>query len=145
MNSVLRCVAKELSMRIIRRALLPGLLVIYGLGALVHGMLFHPLPVLVEEETPTTIEIPLPSAGPPLPDPAAPDGPPGFPGGMPFGGPRMIKKTVMRVDVVTKMVMEPEVMRDVSVGGLVRLPPGDEHAGELKRTYSGKGPALCPS
>ena len=145
MNSVLRCVEKEPPVDVIvRRALVPVVLLIAGFVALVEGMLFHPIRVLVEEETQTTIEVPLPSLGSPMDEPSPSDGPPEFPRGMPFGGPTFIKKAVTRVDLVPIMISEPDATRDVTVGGLVRL-DSDEHAGELKRTYSGKGPALCPT
>jgi len=131
-------------MRTIRRAIVPALLTIVGVAALVEGMLYHPIPVLIEQETKTTIEVPLPSSGPLMDEPSSPDEPPSFPHGMPFGGPTFIKKTVTRIDLVPIMVSEPEATRDVTVGGLVRL-DSDEHFGELQRTYSGKGPALCPT
>ncbi|MHC4085346.1 MAG: hypothetical protein ACYSWZ_02880 [Planctomycetota bacterium] len=35
---------------------------------------------------------------------------------------------------------EPAIIRDVTVGGLVRLDSGD-----IKRTYSGKPPSACPT
>jgi len=131
-------------MRTIRRAILPALLAIVGVGALLEGMLFHPVSVIIKEETETktTIEIPLMMPpGPSTDEPPSADGPPSFPPGMPFGGPTSIKQTVTRIDpAIIIMVPEPELMRDVSVGGVVRLA-----SGELKRTYSGKGPALCPS
>ena len=122
---------------IIRRALVPALLVIVGAAALVEGVRYHPISVLVEKETPTTIEVPL--VLPPDPTEGNSSSP-----GMPFGGPTFIKKTVTRIDLVAIILSEPDATRDVTVGGLVRLTSGD-HAGELKRTYSGNGPALCPT
>ena len=52
----------------------------------------------------------------------------------------------MRLEKVTEKYVEssdePEwaIIREVTFGGVVRLANGD-----LKRTYSGKPPALCPS
>ena len=118
---------------IVRRAIVPALLAIAGVAALIKGALFHPISVFVEKETTTTIEVPLVlPPGPTAGDPASPGGP--------FGGPTFIKKTITRIDLVPLILSEPDATRDVTVGGLVRLT-----SGELKRTYSGKGPALCPT
>ena len=120
---------------IVRRAILPSLLVIGGLASLIYGAIFHSVPVLEERETKTTIDIPM--AFPP-------EGPPGEvfpPGGVGFGEPPpVLKKVVTRIDLAAIVESEPELTRDVSVGGVALL-----DSGELKRTYSGKGPALCPS
>jgi hypothetical protein len=120
---------------IVRRAILPALLVIGGLASLIYGAMFRSVPVLEERQTKTTIQIPMafPPEGPP--------GEPFPPGGPPFGGPQpFLTKTVTRIDLVTVVESEPELIREVSVGGVALL-----DSGELKRTYSGKGPALCPS
>ena len=122
--------------RIVRRAALPALLVIGGLASLSYGMVFRSVLVLEERETETTIEIP---------GALAPEGPfyQAFPpGDVPFGEqPPVLKKAVTRIDLVPIVESEPELTREVSVGGVVLL-----DSGELKRAYSGdKGPALCPS
>ena len=44
---------------IVRRVILPVTLVIAGLVALVEGVWYHPIPVLVEKETTKTIDVPL--------------------------------------------------------------------------------------
>ena len=120
---------------LVRRAILPALLVIGGLASLIYGAMFRFVPVLEERETKTTIEIP--TAFPPV----GPMGEAFPPGGAPFGGPPpFLKKTVTRIDLDTIVESEPELIREVSVGGVALL-----DSGELKRTYSGKGPALCPS
>jgi hypothetical protein len=119
---------------IIRRAIVPALLLIGGLASLIYGAIFHAVPLLEEHETETTIEVPAEFAPPPEGE-ALP------PGGAPFGEPLVfVKKTVKRVELITTMESEPTVTRDASVGGIEVL-----DSGELKRTYSGKGPALCPS
>ena len=120
---------------IVRRAILPALLLMAGFASLIYGAIFHSAPVLEERETKTTIDIPT----------AFPPGEPlgeAFPsGGGPFGGPPpVLKKTVTRIDLATIVESEPELTREVSVGGVALL-----DSGELKRTYSGTGPALCPS
>jgi hypothetical protein len=128
---------------IVRRAILPAALLIAGLVALVEGVWYHPIPVLIEKETTKTIDVPLPD-GPDMNGPF-PGGRSAFPPGMPFGGPAVVKRTVVQVDLVSLVISEPEVTHDVTIGGLERLTSG-EHAGELKRTYSGgKGPAVCPT
>jgi hypothetical protein len=123
---------------IIRRAIVPVLLAVAGLVAIVEGVLYHPIRVLVETETKKKIDVPLPT-------------PPGLPmngrspRGTPFRRSTVIKKTVTQTELLPLMISEPDATRDVTVGGLERLVSG-EHAGELKRTYSGgKGPALCPT
>jgi hypothetical protein len=117
---------------IIRRAILPVLLLIGGLASIIYGTIFHSALVQMEEETKTTIEVPSQSVplGEALPR-----------GEAPFGGrPQFVKKTVTRIDTVSIVESEPVLTREVTVGGVVRL-----DSGELKRTYSGKGPALCPT
>ena len=76
------------------------LLMAGGVAALVYGVWFHPMPVLVEQETPTTIEVPLLLPGPPLGRGVfARTGRRRFRAGRSAAD--FIKKTVMRVDVVT--------------------------------------------
>jgi len=60
-----------------RRAVLPTLLLLAGTGSLLYGVMFHRLPVLVEEKT-VTIRIPIPS-----PFGAFPPGEPPLPGETP--------------------------------------------------------------
>jgi hypothetical protein len=124
-------------MRAIRRAVLPLLLAIAGIAALVAGVGYHKIPVLVEKETTTTIdEQPMPLPGMLPGEPPPPDAPP---------MPPPIKRTITNIDLVPLTISEPELIRDVSVGGVVRETSG-EYAGKLKRTYSGEaGPALCPT
>jgi hypothetical protein len=118
---------------IIRRAILPALLLIGGLASLIYGTIFHSTPLLEEHETEATIEVPA--------EFTPPGGESLTPGSDPLGNPPLfIKKTVKRVELVTVMEVEPAVMRDASVGGIEVLA-----SGELKRTFSGKGPSLCPS
>lgn len=45
---------------------------------------------------------------------------------------------VDKIDVL--MLSEPKIIREVTIGGLIRLPTG-----MLKRTYSGQSPSLCPT
>jgi hypothetical protein len=145
-------VDKEFPMTTILRAIVPLLLLVAGAAALMKGVLSHPIPVLIESETQKTVEVPnpalpvMPPDGPVPPDgPPSPDGQPPMPPEMPFGMPATIKKTITVPEVVSIMISEPQLIRDVSIGGVRRETTG-EYAGQLKRTYSGEaGPALCPS
>jgi hypothetical protein len=125
-----------------RRAIVPLALVIAGVVALVEGFCYHTIPVVIEKETTKKIDVPVP--GPPMDEAPGPGGP-SFRSGPPFGRPNVIKQTVTEIEFIPLILSEPAATRDVTVGGLVRIASG-EHAGELKRTYSGdKGPALCPT
>jgi hypothetical protein len=122
----------------VRRAIAPLALAITGVVAIVEGVFYHPIRVLVETKTTKKIDVPLPT-------------PPGLTmngrstRGMAFSRPTVVKRTVTQTELVALMISEPETTRDITVGGLERLVAG-EHAGELKRTYSGgKGPAVCPT
>jgi hypothetical protein len=101
------------------------LLFLGAVGSLLYGAIFHP--ITVEEEKEREISIMVPA----LPGPE--ESPPELPPGM-----KMEKVTEKYVESIE----EPEwaIVREVTFGGVVRLANG-----ELKRTYSGKPPALCPS
>jgi hypothetical protein len=112
----------------IRRAVLPVLLVIGGLASLVYGVKFHVVPVLAEEKTEVSIDMPDPLQS-------------SMPGMQSFDEPpRMRKQTVERTVEVTINLSEPALIRDVTVGGVVLNKSGD-----IMRTYSGKPPSLCPT
>ncbi|MGD0654008.1 MAG: hypothetical protein ABSA16_06655 [Thermoguttaceae bacterium] len=116
---------------LVRRGILPGLLIIVGLASLNYGSRFHFVPVLTEQKTEVTIEIPD----------ISPQIPPPFPGDQQFGGPPQIRKqTVQKTEEVAINISEPDLVRDVTVGGVVL-----NKSHELKRTYSGKAPSLCPT
>lgn len=126
----------------IRRAIVPVALLIAGAVALVEGFCYHTIPAVIEKETTKKIDVSLP--GPPMDGPPA-EGGPSFRPGPPFGRPNVIKQTVTEIEFIPLILSEPAVTRDVTVGGLVRIASGD-HAGEIKRTYSGdEGPATCPT
>ena len=131
----------------IRRIVVPALLLVGGSASVWYGVWRRSAPVMAEQEKEVTIEVP--SDFPPMPDAnlppmngIGPNGMPSFPGGSPFDGPpAMVKKTVTQIDQITKTESEPELTREVTVGGVERFA-----SGELKQTYSGdKGPSLCPS
>ena len=130
--------------KIIQRGIMPILLLAGGVAALGYGVKYHIRPVFVEQE----IEISL--APPQLPPMAPGAGPPGFgpppgfggpPGGMsPFGAaPPELQKVKQKV-LVGQDDLELALVRDVTIGGLVLL-----GSGEMKRTYSGQPPSLCPT
>jgi hypothetical protein len=131
---------------VVRRAIVPVALVIAGLVAIVEGVWYHPIAVLVRRETTKSINVPLViPPGPSMDGSFSPGGRSPFPPGMPFGRPASVKRTVTEITWDTLVISEPDATRDVTVGGLERIVSGD-NAGELKRTYSGgKGPALCPT
>ncbi len=121
---------------IIRRAVVPAVLLVGGLASLIYGAIFHAVPVVEDHESETTIEVPAEfSPQPPMGENFAPDG-------APFAAPlRMVKKKVTRVETVAALESEPAAMRDASVGGIELL-----ESGELKRALvSNEGPALCPT
>jgi hypothetical protein len=116
---------------VIKRGILPALFVIGGLGSLIYGAFFHSVPVLEEQKSRTTVDVPIA-----FPSESSP-----FPGGQPFEGPPQFRKQTVE-KTVTNIIneSEPELNRDLSVGGVALI-----DSGKLKRTYSGKAPSLCPT
>jgi hypothetical protein len=116
---------------IIKRGIIPGLLLIVGLASLIYGSRFRFEPVLTERKTEVTIEVL--EAAPQIPGP--------FDDNRQFAGPpQMRKQTVQRTEEVAINLSEPAMIRDVTVGGLTL-----NKLNELKRTYGGKPPTLCPT
>jgi hypothetical protein len=97
-----------------------ALLVLGGAVCLVYGAARHQREVLVDQK----IELP----------PGVATQAPGAPFWAPQGPPAETTRTV------GIGLSEPAMVRDITVGGLVRLEDG-----ELKRTYTGEAPTLCPS
>jgi len=97
-------------------------LVLAGLAQVIYGVGFHTAAVVTEKET---------AAPPPIPGP-----PPGFGFGNrpPPPPPRPLKLLVLADEA------EFVLIREVTFGGVTRL-----ESGELKRTYSGRPPSLCPT
>jgi hypothetical protein len=131
---------------IVRRALLPLLVLSVGVAVLVHGVQQHTAHVFVEKEIEIDL-VPPGFANPGMPPgfggPPGLGGAPGFPGppgGMPaFGAPPPSQKLKQKV-LVGNDEPETAIVRDVTIGGLVLL-----SSGELKRTYTGAPPSLCPT
>jgi hypothetical protein len=128
---------------VIRRALVPGVLLLGGIAMVVYGAASRRLPVweeaLVEEKMTEEQEIEVP-IGPPEPLPPELGGlPPGaMPGGVPpLAGPPMTVKQKILVDVVKKIETERKVdeaeyvvLRELTVGGIALVDPD-----KLMRTY----------
>jgi hypothetical protein len=144
------------------------LLLVIGGGSLLYGSLFHT--AMVEEEGEREISVPvpvLPGLGDVPPAPAgdvatepqqqkpgsddvdpfrtpSADGTPAGNSDNPFENPATLPgiKFEKRTEKIVETREEPEwvIVRDATVGGVMRLANG-----QLKRTYSGKTPALCPT
>lgn len=110
--------------RRILRAITPILLLAIGIGLLVYGVRGHRVPVVQNREVEETITIPQPPMDPWMPPP-----PP-------------IKQTITTIERETSDVLEPALIRDVTVGGVALL-----DTGEIIRTYMAgeDAPALCPT
>jgi hypothetical protein len=105
----------------------PLVLILIGVGQVIYGVGFRTAPVTREEEGP-----PRP---PPMPEPR-----PAFPF---MGGdapPPPPPPPVPEKLLVTEQESELQLIREVSIGGVTRL-----SSGELKRTYTGAPPSLCPT
>jgi len=129
-----------------KRVLFPTLLVLGGVVFVVYGVGFHATPVLVEQEIGQE-QPPLPQLPPPFPFaeppwlvPETPETPPELaPPFLPVPEPPRPPEPAEK-QIVTLHQAEPHLIREVTVGGVIRLP-----SGEIKRTYSGKPPAQCPT
>jgi hypothetical protein len=104
----------RLSVLLNKRVLIAVLLLLAGLGMLGYGARFNSQVVLMEQE----VELPPP---------------PGFGGELPFSLPPI-------VETVPLEESEPRLIREVSIGGVSRLP-----SGEIQRTYRGAAPTQCPT
>ena len=123
---------------IIRRAIVPVLLLLGSIGSVIYGARFHTVQVMEEEEREISIA-PPPGVFPP----GMPFGDTGFggsPPGMPPGMPPPPAFTTTVIETTSVPTSEPTLIWEVTFGGVARL-----ELGELKRTYSGKAPSLCPT
>jgi len=103
--------------RRIVHAAMPVVLVLAAAGLVVYGAAFHSRQVLMDRE------VRLPDA---LMGGRGAFSPPGG-----FG--RMVESIILEES-------EPELIREVTFGGVTRL-----DTGETKRTYTGQPPSLCPT
>ncbi|MBN2023126.1 MAG: hypothetical protein JW809_10065 [Pirellulales bacterium] len=140
--------------RILQRGLLPVVLLAVGIASLAYGVGYHRREVLEEQEI--EIDVMPPEMPPDVPPedmggpPGADEfgGPPGFGEPSDFGppgafGPPALPPELRKIkQIILVGIQEPEMrlVRDVTVGGLARL-----ESGELKRTYTGEPPSLCPT
>jgi hypothetical protein len=128
---------------ILRRAVVPLLLVIAGIAAVIYGVKYHVTTVL--EERTSQVKIKVPGSFSP--------GRPSFPGMDPMGGmPEMVDKTVTKKSLEKIYLTDPAMIRDATIGGLrpVQLSKTSDDGKRtsewaLMRTYSGKPPSLCPT
>ncbi len=132
---------------ILQRALLPIAMLGLGVASLVWGANHHVLEVFEEQEIEISIA-PPPELMDPMGLPGDPNG--GFPGdpgldgpaGMPpfMAGPPPELQKVKQVVMISKEVPESQAIFEITIGGLALL-----ETGELKRTYTGAPPSLCPT
>ena len=118
-----------------RRIVPPIILVSGGTILFAGGWALHSVPVLIETEV---TEPPRPQ----VPQPTSPlFGPRPWPGARPPRTMQPARLPPQKYKVLIS-VDEPErrLVKDVTVGGLSR-----EDDGRIRRTYSGEGPALCPT
>jgi hypothetical protein len=124
---------------ILRRGLLPIVMLGLGIASLVWSAKHHVLEIYEEQEIKISLEM------------MQPMGPPGFPGGpdggmepgfMPpfMAGPPPELQTVTFFELVSKEEPESQAVFEITIGGLALL-----ETGELRRTYSGAPPSLCPT
>jgi hypothetical protein len=139
------------------------LLLLGGGGSLLYGSLFHTVMVDEEREREVSIVVPAmpgpgdapndkaePPQGKPGSDNADPfrtpsdDGTPAGSTDNPFESPSALPGVQIekRIEKFIKACEESEgvIIEEATVGGVERLPNG-----HLKRTYSGKAPARCPT
>ena len=151
----------------VKRTAALSLLILMGIGSFLFGMLFHTALVEEEKEREITIAVPTmsgfdepppdlpenadkPAEEQPAPNDMNPFESPSAGGDSenPFESPPLPTPSIpgIKMEKVTEKYAEfhndPEwvIVRDITVGGIVRLANGP-----LKRTYSGKAPSLCPS
>ena len=117
---------------VVRRLVLPFILLALGVAAVYYGARLNAKTVEVQEEI--TVKVPAP------PEPK-------IPGLSLFGRPRPSapappprKEKVWVEKVLTERVM----VKDVTVGGLTLVRSGEDK-GLIRRTYFGDMPSLCPT
>jgi hypothetical protein len=103
-------------------------LVVIGAALIIYGRTYHRRSVLIEREVTVT---------PPAPATQTAVRP--FPFGPP-PSPQTAPAPVTYTAVLTLPLSEPDLIREATVGGLVRRPDG-----ELKRTYADQPPEQCPT
>jgi hypothetical protein len=135
------------------RAIIPLLLVLGGVVSVYYGVQHNSQEVVEEQQIEIDLAPPMPP-GPMVP----PEAQPGFPGAPPFEQPppfgdqppfmeppplpgaAPFPMKVTETVLVTKEDSELKLIREVTFGGVVLLATG-----QLRRTYSGAPPLLCPT
>lgn len=145
---------------IFQRALLPTVMLGLGIASLVWGAKHHVLEVFEEQEIEISVAPPPEMVQPTAPPMGMPMGPdamgggmmPGFPGDPGFGPPGMAGpapimagpppevQKIKQIVMISKEEPENQVVFEITIGGLALL-----ETGELKRTYTGAPPSLCPT
>ena len=145
------------------RALAPALLVLAGIAALVAGARSR-YPVLEEKQIDATIRIPVPASmfPPGMESSDSWEMAPSTHGPQPGATPQFITKKVKQTKSVTVFDSEGKLLQELTFGGVALLSRATRRSpskfwdlafrtaallddGRLKRTYSGKPPALCPT
>jgi hypothetical protein len=134
---------------LVRRVVLPLVLVTGGIAAVVYGARHHSKTVFAQHDEEQTIDVRIP--GPVMPrhfQPSPFGGPPGFP----FGDEpefRTVKKRVLVPVTTSSVEFEPALMREITFGGIewrdTRGESGEPEGRNLWKTYSGQPPSLCPT
>ena len=135
--------------RILFRTIPAALVLAAGIASVIYGVGYHVAAVSEEKEVEFSVPAPPDFAAPGFPAPGF--APPGFapPGTPQFGDPSMTDPLMMMQPamtkvkqkvIVTKDVPELALVREVTFGGVTLLDDG-----ELRQTYSGAPPSLCPT
>jgi hypothetical protein len=127
------------------RTVLATALLVGGIASLIYGGMHHTITVTEERKREITIPPPPmfgPMGGAPgQPPMAGGPGDPQFPGMPPMMvPPEFLNRKETIVEKISKQEPEPIIVREVTFGGVTRLA-----SGELRRTYSGPPPQLCPT
>jgi len=144
--------------RIILRTIPPIVLLAGGIAAVIYGAKCRTIPVSVVQKLPPPPPPGFPG-GPPLEDPF---GDPQF-GGPQFGDPQFggppgpVLPPGMMESIPppplrfwdekkdTSYESEPDLIREVTYGGVALVYPAESAPAEIRRTYTGDAPSLCPT
>ena len=146
-----------MKLRVLRRLVVPVLLVLGGIVSVIYGDRYHSAEVFETREVKQTIRIPTAFGPADSISGNSPWGVGGAPGQSPApdepgadGGPAFLTQTITRTLQVPKTLLEPTLNRELTVGGVARLGESDAQslgleAGDLRQTYTGEAPSLCPT
>lgn len=136
--------------QIFRRLITPLFLACAGIAATIHGVWFHCVQVVDEKEIEETKQIPVKPATQNLlagglrgssawGDDSSSGGDTPGKATVSQSEPAFVVQKIKQITDVPKIEFEPSLLRELTVGGVTF------HAGELRRTYQGDTPALCPT